>query len=227
MPTQELYVQDYYQIDWPAQVNNVAPGDIYYPHTSLLDALNAVVRTYEACAPPFIRKASLARAYKLIVYEDENTSYQTLGPVSKMLNLVCRAHVEGPDSEAYRMHKLRRLDFMWVSPEGMLMCGTNGSQLWDIAFMSQALVESGLADEEANKASMISALGWLDKCQIRENPKHYEVAYRHTSKGAWSFSTREQSYTVSDCTGEGLKAVLYIQEHVRYLSLAFFCLNRC
>lgn len=94
------------------------------------------------------------------------------------------------------------------------MCGTNGSQLWDIAFISQALVETGLAEEEQNRESMLMALKWLEKCQIRENPKHYEVAYRHTTKGAWPFSTKAQGYTVSDCTGEGLKAVLYIQQHV-------------
>ena len=41
-------------------------------------------------------------------------------------------------------------------------------------------------------------LDWLDKAQIRENPKHYGQDYRHRSKGAWAFSTPEQSYTVSD-----------------------------
>lgn len=209
-------MEDYDQIDWPAQANNIAPGDVYYPHTSLLNALNGIVRTYESCAPSPIRRAALDRAYQLVVYEDENTSYQCLGPVNKMMNLICRAHVEGPESEAYRMHKLKRLDFMWIGPEGMLMCGTNGSQLWDIAFMSQALVESGLADQEENRDSMLAALGWLDQCQIREDPKHFESAYRHTSKGAWPFSTKEQGYTVSDCTGEGLKAVLYLQRHVKY-----------
>ena len=96
-----------------------------------------------------------------------------------------------------------------------MMCGTNGSQLWDTGFITQALVESGLAEEEENKESLIRALGWLGQCQIQENPKHYETSYRHRTKGAWPFSTKEQGYTVSDCTGEGLKAVLYIQEHLK------------
>ncbi|KAF8310084.1 terpene synthase [Clavulina sp. PMI_390] len=212
---QELYVEDYDTIDWPLQCNNVAPGDIYHAHTMLLDVLNTVVRSYEMCAPPFIRTRALRRAYDLVVKEDENTAYQCLGPVNKMMNTVVRYLVDGRDSEAWRMHKLKRLDFMWLGAEGMMMCGTNGSQLWDIAFMSQALVESGLAEEEENRESMVKALGWLEQCQIRENPKHYESAYRHTTKGAWPFSTKEQGYTVSDCTGEGLKAVLYIQRHVK------------
>lgn len=33
---QELYVQDYSTINWPAQRNNVAACDIYTPHSTLL-----------------------------------------------------------------------------------------------------------------------------------------------------------------------------------------------
>lgn len=35
-PLQELYVQDYATIDWPAQRNNVAACDMYTPHSTLL-----------------------------------------------------------------------------------------------------------------------------------------------------------------------------------------------
>lgn len=33
---QELYVQDYASINWPAQRNNVASCDMYTPHSTLL-----------------------------------------------------------------------------------------------------------------------------------------------------------------------------------------------
>ena len=161
--------------------------DEYAPHTALLDTLNFVLSSYENCCFPPLRRAGLARAYELIVMEDENTGYQTLGPVSKMFNLIARAHAEGPDSFAYKEHSIKRQDFMWVGAEGMMMCGTNGSQLWDTGFITQALVESGLANEEENKESLIKALEWLDKAQIRTDPKHYKEAYRHTTKGAWGF----------------------------------------
>ncbi|KAI6015989.1 terpenoid cyclases/protein prenyltransferase alpha-alpha toroid [Pisolithus microcarpus] len=212
---QELYTTNYHSIDWPAQRNNVASVDIYYPHTAVLDTLNAILGMYEGCAIPPARKAALKRAYELIVYEDENTDYQTIGPVSKMMNLVCRFVAEGADNEVYKQHAIKRADFMWLGPDGMRMCGTNGSQLWDIGFISQALVETGLANDDENKESLRKALEWLDVCQIRDNPKHYETAYRHRTKGAWPFSTKEQGYTVSDCTGEGLKSVLYIQNNVK------------
>lgn len=89
--------------------------------------------------------------------------------------------------------------------------GTNGSQLWDAAFISQALVETGLGSLPQNQDSTHKLLKWLDDCQIRENPKYYEEAYRHATKGAWPFSTKEQGYTVSDCAAEGMKAVLLLQ----------------
>ncbi|TFK74923.1 terpene synthase [Pluteus cervinus] len=213
---QELYPVDYYTIDWPAQRNNVASVDLYSPHTTILDVLNKVLSGYEACAIPPLRRAAVEYAYKLIVYEDENTGYQTLGPVSKMFNLVARAYHDGPNSEAYKLHEIKRQDFMWIGHEGMMMCGTNGSQLWDTGFITQALVETGLADLESNKEGLLKALDWLDKAQILQNPLHYETSYRHRTKGAWGFSTKEQGYTVSDCTGEGLKAVMYLQHHLKF-----------
>jgi len=159
--------------------------------------------------------------YKRIVREDESTGYQTLGSVSKPMNLVARFHAEGSDSYAYRQHQEKLRDFMWIGGEGMMICSTNGSQLWDIAFITQSLVETGLANDDDNKASAIKALQWLDRCQIRKNPKHYEVMNRHRTKGAWPFSTKEQGYTVSDCVGEGLKAVLYLQTQLECVIFSY------
>lgn len=184
------------------------------PHTTLLNSFYAILGAYERCAIPPVRRAALEKCYQLVVREDENTGYQTLGPVSKMMNLIVRAHVDGPESDAYKRHMTTRDDFMWVGADGMMMSGTNGSQLWDITFITQALVESGLAEEPENRESLIKALQWLDMAQIKDHPRHFTVSYRHPTKGAWPFSTRTQGYTVSDCTGEGLKAVLYIQNHV-------------
>lgn len=113
------------------QRNNICEVDVYAPHSSLLNVLNFVLSSYELCTLPPLRRRALKRVYRLICEEDENTSYQDLGPVNKMMNLVCRALVEGPESVAYKMHHLKRKDFMWIGPEGMRMCGTNGSQLWD------------------------------------------------------------------------------------------------
>ncbi|KAI9511568.1 terpene synthase [Russula earlei] len=213
---EELYTQPYDSIDWPAQRNNISEADLHSPHSKLFDLIALALVAYEQCTIPPLRNAGVEHAYKLITYEDENTGYQTLGPVSKMMNLVARFHAEGSESDAYKQHEEKRRDFMWLATEGMMMCGTNGSQLWDIGFITQALVETGLASDEDNKPSLIKALQWLDRCQIRENPKHFEVSNRHRTKGAWPFSTKEQGYTVSDCTGEGMKSVLYLQNQLEF-----------
>ena len=184
---QELYVENYYKINWPAQRNNINKVDVYAPHSLLFDTIAAILSVYELCTLPPFRRAGLERAYQLVVMEDENTGYQTLGPVSKMFNLVARFHAEGTDCFSYKEHMFKRQDFMWLGSEGMMMCGTNGSQLWDAAFITQAMIETGLAEEEENAETMVKALEWLDQAQIRGNPKHFEAAYRHTSKGAWGF----------------------------------------
>lgn len=179
-----------------------------------MDGLFAILGAYESCAIPPLRRAGLDFVYDLIVKEDENTSYQDLGPVNKMMNLIVRHYVDGPDSAAFKEHVERRQDFLWLGPDGMMMCGTNGSQLWDIAFISQALAETGVGDLPENRVSMMKALEWLDNAQMQTNPIHFESAYRGPTKGAWPFSTKTQGYVVSDCAAEGLKAVLYLQDHL-------------
>ncbi|KAF9786352.1 lanosterol synthase [Thelephora terrestris] len=213
---EELYTQDYDSIEWEGQGNNVCKVDLYAPHSALFDGLNVILTQYEKCSLPPLRRAALKRVYELILTEDDNTDFQDLGPVNKMMNFIVRWLVDGPESVAFKKHRRRRADFMWLAGEGMMMTGTNGSQLWDIAFISQAIVETGLGAEDSNRASCIKALEWLDQAQIKGNTMHFGSDYRHQSKGAWPFSTPAQSYTVSDCTAEGLKAVLYLQEHLDF-----------
>ena len=209
-----MYTQNFYSIDWPAQRNNICEVDLYAPHHPIMDILNKILGVYELCSIPPLRRIGMDYSYKLICMEDENTSYQDLGPVNKMMNLVVRAIVDGPESDAYRLHADKRRDFLWVGANGANMSGTNGVQLWDLAFIVQALVETGLAGQEEHRESLVKALEWLEQAQMVDNPKHYESAHRHRTKGAWPFSTKQQGYVVSDCTGEGMKATIYLQEHV-------------
>lgn len=208
----ELYTEAYSDIHWPAHRNHVAKADLYSPHTRTVDALFAVLGVYEHVPKAWLRDLGLRRAYSLVVKEDENTGYQCLGPVNKMLNFIARWAAEGGGSAAVARHREKLKDFVWMSGEGMMMCGTNGTQLWDTSFIGQALVDTQLVHRAENRAVGARILAWLDQCQIRENPKYYRTAYRFATKGAWPFSTREQGYTVSDCTAEGLKGVLMLQE---------------
>ena len=52
--------------------------------------------------------------------------------------------------------------------------------------------------------------------QVREDcPGDLEKWYRHISKGAWPFSTRDHGWPIADCSSEGLK-VDVTAEHVNF-----------
>ncbi|KAL9937723.1 hypothetical protein V8E36_003268 [Tilletia maclaganii] len=217
---QELYVEPYESIHWPSQRSNIAEVDVFYPHTRVLKTLMAILGGYESCCArgpgTFIRDAGLREAYRLIVEEDENTGYQCVGPVNKMLNFIARWVEEGDapgtrGAEVMEIHREKLKDFMWVGAEGMLMAGTNGSQLWDTSFIAQALADGDLLVDANVRKPARKILEWLDHCQIQDNPKYHDSCYRFATKGAWPFSTKEQSYVVSDCTAEGMKAVILLQ----------------
>ena len=55
--------------------------------------------------------------------------------------MLVRWHSDGPDSEAFKQHVARIPDYLWIGLDGMKMQGTNGSQLWDTAFATQAFLE--------------------------------------------------------------------------------------
>ena len=156
-------------------------------HTKLYDTISFFTYLYEQCPLPPLRRAGIARAYELVILDDENTGYETADSVAKMLNLVVRVHAEGRDAESYEQHRLKRPDFMWMESRGLMMSGTNGTQLWDTAFVMQGVVSIGLGKYEENKESLVRALTWIEGAQMMEDPMHYHTAYRHTTKGAWGF----------------------------------------
>lgn len=210
---QELYTQPYDSIDFLSHRNSISSRDNYHPKTWVLNTINwALVNIWN----PYLRSGTLARraeawAFDLIQSEDENTDFCNLGPVNGPMNMLACYIQEGDGSYSVRRHRERMHDFLWVKAEGMLMNGTNGAQVWDTSFLVQAVVDAGLAQEPQWKPMLIKALDFLDDQQIRENCREQTVSYRHPRKGAWAFSTREQGYTVSDCTSESLKAVMMLQ----------------
>jgi len=86
------------------------------------------------------------------------------------------------------------------------MQGYNGSQLWDTAFSGQAIIHGGLVSQY--KEMMQQVYSFLDVTQVKEEVPTPNRHYRHVSVGAWPFSTRDHGWPISDCTAEGLKTVL-------------------
>ena len=217
----ELFTQDYTSIDFASHRNSISHRDNYHPKTFLLMTINwALVNIWN----PYLRANGLAKraedwSFSLIQREDENTNFQNLGPVNSPMNLLaCYIH-DGPDSHSVKLHRERLHDFLWMKNEGMLMNGTNGVQTWDTSFLIQAVIEAGLAEESEWRPMLTKALEFLDDQQIREDCKEQEVCYRQRRKGAWAFSTRDQGYTVSDCTSEAMKAVIMLQRLPGYPKL--------
>uniref|UniRef100_A0A3B3CQ52 Lanosterol synthase (2,3-oxidosqualene-lanosterol cyclase) n=1 Tax=Oryzias melastigma TaxID=30732 RepID=A0A3B3CQ52_ORYME len=176
----ELYVQDYATINWPAQRNNVAPCDLYTPHSTLLTVVYMVLNLYEAHHSAALRKKALKEVYDHIQADDRFTKCISIGPISKFINMLVRWYVDGASSPAFQEHVSRIPDYLWFS--------LNGTQLWDTCFAVQAFLE------------------------IPENPPEYQKYYRQMNKGGFPFSTRDSNLIVADCTAEGLKSVMLLQE---------------
>uniref|UniRef100_A0A8C6THF0 Terpene cyclase/mutase family member n=1 Tax=Neogobius melanostomus TaxID=47308 RepID=A0A8C6THF0_9GOBI len=109
------------------------------------------------------------------------------------------------------------LDFFHSLPPSSLQ-GTNGSQLWDTCFAVQAFLEAGAQDEPTLTECLKQAHHFLDITQIPENPPEYKKYYRQMNKGGFPFSTRDCGWIVADCTAEGLKSVMLLQENCPFIS---------
>ncbi|KAK8520485.1 hypothetical protein V6N12_004422 [Hibiscus sabdariffa] len=209
----ELYPLPYHLVDWDEARYLCAKEDLYYPHTIIQDVLwESLEKVVEPALKkwPFskLRKKALDVVMQHIHYEDESTNYVCIGPVSKVLNMVC-CWVEDPNSEAFKCHLSRVKDYLWVAEDGMKMQGYNGSQLWDVVFSVQAILATDLVDEYGSMLK--KAHNFIKNTQVKENSGNsLNSWYRHISKGGWPFSTPDNGWIVSDCTAEGLKAAILL-----------------
>ncbi|KAJ4920407.1 hypothetical protein JOQ06_024640 [Pogonophryne albipinna] len=209
---QELYVQDYATINWPAQRNNVASCDMYTPHSTLLDVAYMVLNVYEAHHSTMLREKAVKELYEHIEADDRFTKCISIGPISKTINMLVRWYVDGPSSPVFQEHVSRIPDYLWLGLDGMKMQGTNGSQLWDTCFAVQAFLEAGAQNNSTLAGCLRDAHQFLTITQIPENPPEYQKYYRQMNKGGFPFSTRDCGWIVADCTAEGLKSVMLLQE---------------
>ncbi|KAL3371286.1 hypothetical protein AABB24_008027 [Solanum stoloniferum] len=211
----ELFTVPYHEVDWDKARNECAKEDLYYPHPLVQDIMWA---TLHKVVEPILmhwpgkklREKSLRTVMEHIHYEDENTRYVCIGPVNKIINMLC-CWVEDPNSEAFKLHLPRIHDYMWVAEDGMKMKGYNGSQSWDTSFAVQAIIATGFGEEYGS--TLRKAHSFLSNTQVLDNcPGDLDFWYRHISKGAWPFSTADHGWPISDCTAEGLKAVLLLSK---------------
>ncbi|KAJ8768252.1 hypothetical protein K2173_021192 [Erythroxylum novogranatense] len=211
----ELFTVPYHDVDWNEARNLCAKEDLYYPHPLVQDLLWAFLD--KAVEPVLmrwpgkkLREKALHNVMEHIHYEDENTRYICIGPVNKVLNMLC-CWVEDPNSEAFKLHLPRIYDYLWIAEDGMKMQGYNGSQSWDVSFAVQAIISTNLVEEYG--PTLRNAHSFVKNTQVLEDcPGDLNYWYRHISKGAWPFSTADHGWPISDCTAEGLKAALLLSK---------------
>lgn len=210
---EELYCEPYDKVNWDKYRNYICPLDIYKPLHPLYKFLAWGLSWYEKFVhlPPFswIRNRSLAKCIDHIKHEDRTTNFVCLGPVNKVLNMICVFFDEGK-SQHFEKHVDRCYDYLWKSNIGMVFQGYNGSQLWDTAFTAKAIITSGLADEV--QETIRKSHEFIRLSQVREDVEEFEKYYRHISKGGWPFSTRDHGWPITDCTADGLNICLLMKQ---------------
>ena len=212
---EELYVEPYKEINWKKARREACEIDVFHPVNKWYHRLSSITNAYERIYSKWFRKKALKYVEDYIDHEDIHTRYINIGPVSQAINSICVWHNHGKDSEQFQNHVKRWQDYLWIAEDGAKMGGYNGSQLWDTAFVGQALLE---ADMEIDFVEMAEKIyHFMDITQIDRDPLEHKKYWRDTTLGCWPFSTIDHAWAVSDCTSEGMKtALLYNnKEHVK------------
>ena len=195
------------RIDWRGARSTVATTDRYVPHSSLTKLAFGVLDVAERFHSSKRRQRATSRVLEIIRAEDEATDFICLGPVNKLFNTLVW-HFERPGGRELQRHVARLPDYLWRARDGVKMQGYNSSQLWDTAFMVQAIFATGRQDE--HRGVLRGAARYIDDNQVRADVPDRERAYRDASTGGWPFSTRAHGWPISDCTAEGLKASMLL-----------------
>lgn len=141
----ELYTADYAAVKWDSERHSICPLDEYSPVTLLQKFLHNVLAIFETHTRLFfrwpfssLRRAGVQYAMSYMRSEDIQTNWICIGPVNKVLNMLCVWADNGNQpSDSFYRHVARLDDYLWVAEDGMKMQGYNGSQCWDTSFAIQ------------------------------------------------------------------------------------------
>jgi len=206
----ELFVEPPAALDWGASRNWIAPSDNLVRVHPAMQVFNRVLHAYEARAPRRLRRKAVAHLMDHIRAEDESTNYICIGPVNKLLNTLCW-HFTKPGGPEVAAHIRRMPDYLWWADDGVKMNGYNSSKLWDTTFMAQALAATGDRRTESRDA-LRRALDYVDRNQVLHDVPNHKRYYRHRSRGGWPFSNRDHGWPITDCTAEGIKTALAVEQ---------------
>jgi len=207
----EIFCEPFEGFDFRATQTRCAPGDIYVPLSRLYRVMNRLLNGYEAVAGKSLRDRANAFVLDQVRQEDENTNTICIGPINKVLNMLCW-HFAEPGGPRVAAHRAQLPEYLWKGAHGTHMQGYNSSQLWDTAFAVQAICATGRVGEVQSMAD--GAHDYIERNQVLEDTPNRARYYRDPSKGGWPFSNRKHGWPISDCTAEGLKSAIALQPHV-------------
>ncbi|QFY44799.1 2,3-oxidosqualene cyclase [Candidatus Methylospira mobilis] len=208
---QELYGDEYAQIDFAALRHLLAPSDVYVPITPLLRGVYDLLAAYESVHSKALRNKALGLCLKHIVYELKVSNYQGISPVSGLLNCLVLFATDKQHPEL--APSLAGIEtWRWQDEEeGLRYVGAH-SNTWDTAFVLQALAEMRAPAPEVNGA-VNRAHAFLARAQIVDELPDYQSHWRDSALGGWCFSDGRHRWPVSDCAAEALSALLSLYEH--------------
>lgn len=210
----------YHRVDWMNEQGTLSSGELYGAEpTRLLRlgnfCLNWLMESTFLGNPNFwLRAKSLNQVYDLIKEEDETNAYICIGPVNKALNIVCAMAKQ--DEVGLRKHVDAVYRYLWVAEDGMKMQGYVNSMVWDSSFALLSVCSlMDVREKSLNKTAADFKLAtfakelhdFLVRNQVDCDPRQTQQ-YRDPSKGGWGFSTKDNTYIVSDCTAEALRAAM-------------------
>lgn len=205
----ELYDRPYETIPFERYQEHVAPTDQLVPMTWLGRLVQKLAAGYEQIRSRALRQRALERLLLDIDYEDRTTGYNRIGPVNAALNTIVHDLRNGPEEVRQRgWTALQR--YLQRGPDGVKMNGYLSTSLWDTAFAVQALLACPAALRPNDV--LTRAADYVVRTQIREELADADKFYRDPVRGGWPFCDKEHGWPITDCTAEGLKAVLRLQQ---------------
>ncbi|XP_071811982.1 lanosterol synthase-like [Apostichopus japonicus] len=214
----ELFIEEFDQIDWPSQRDNIAKIDLYTPHSWLFNIAFGILDKYEPFRLTRFRKQALDVCLDHIKQDDLMTSFISIGPISKMINMLIRWLEDGVESEAFKKHVERVYDYVWMGLDGTNVQGTNGNQVWDTSFAAMAMLDVGAQDDPQFHEVLCKTYSYLQISQVIESSPDCVKYYRQYNKGGWAQTTREHGLVVSDTSAEALKAVLLMNDKCPFIT---------
>ncbi|GKC66072.1 dammarenediol II synthase-like protein, partial [Tanacetum coccineum] len=211
---EEIHCISYDEINWNKQRHNCCKADLFYPHTTiqdlLWDGLHYISEPLLKYWPlTKLRERSLKRTVELMRYSAYDSRYITMACVDKFLQMMCWWSLD-TNGDEFKHHLARVPDYLWLGEDGMKM-QTAGSQLWDCAFATQAIISSNMPEEYGD--TLRKANFFLKESQIKDNPSgDFTKLCRKSTKGGWAFIDQDNGWPVSDCTAEALKCLLLLSQ---------------